>query len=111
MSTVKALLIPVDEPARLVDVEDSPGALQELVGGWLEHVPMPGGGYGLCDEDANHKHPPPPINRPASLLGSMAGLAQMLRGPVVVIGVGDEGAAADAPDPLLDIARDHGVLP
>lgn len=105
-SPVTCLLIPADphKPARNLTIDqDTPGAFQQLVGGYLEGVGIGGTWHAYCDEEGKlHRKP---VNfratRLARLLGWDRAHRDVLVGDVVFTGNGPDGTEADVPNIVL----------
>jgi hypothetical protein len=92
----KAILINPDEKPRAAEVEGL-DTLQELVGGYIELMrgPIPGTNT-FVNEDGKRMRLP--LNRQATALHApylMGG--DVICGPVVIVGIDDEGDTIDAP--------------
>lgn len=111
---VRALVVPADGPGELRSVEGELTALQGIVGGWLEGVGPAGdafttdgvpaseiGWHAYCDEEGKLKSLKG--NRVATMIAWSLGwpTSDILCGPVVFLGNGDDGEEADVPDAVV----------
>jgi Domain of unknown function (DUF3846) len=107
VSKVRALVVPVDEPAHLTefDVKDSFNALRRLLNdGYLEGI-RGDGWFAYCDEEGKLKGLP--VNMPATAIAHRHGwpVGDLLCGPVVFLGEPDkDGRDTSVPDFLEQYA-------
>jgi Domain of unknown function (DUF3846) len=106
--TVKALLVPPDSPAQLIDVNPAGPELAKAIGGWLEIIqPHPrasrgGDWHAYMDEEGKPKQLP--ANYPATALAVFCGWrgSDILVGPILFLGEGaTEGDEGDVPQDLI----------
>lgn len=108
------LIVPPTGPAHTEHLPEQEAKqvarLQELVGGWIEAIGVPGAWHAYCNEEG--KLHGQQFNDPAQILALYCGWqhrGDYLVGPVVFLGT--EGTAeADVPAGILDAARSLGVL-
>lgn len=113
-----AIVIPVEGPVYEIDIPDSAHAglakLQELVGGYIEGVPIPkkfSGGetaMGLINEEGKFTPEACPPNRRATdffVQGHGLNVGDYIAGTVVILGVADDGEPADVPAECIKRAR------
>jgi hypothetical protein len=108
MTMFAAIIIPADvhEPILFVNLPGTLKAVQDAVGGNIEGLRSPAGTSALCYEDG--KTLGRSGNPRATLFLSVnAGhnIADLIAGPVVIVGVDDEGETCDVPDAIAEMAH------
>lgn len=95
---MKAILIPAEGEARIIELDNELKALQKAVGGYIETVTMSGDCCLVCDEEGLLKGKP--LNKAASRLGTP------FVGDVLVCGV-DYDRFTDVPEPMIEMMKER----
>lgn len=98
---MRHIVVPVDGESELLDSDLALSDYQALVGGWIEHVYLPGGVIAVVNEEGIpqglHMN-----SRATSVVSACLGRAQTLFGTVVFVGTTDEGDEGDIPDDFVE---------
>ena len=95
---MKAISIPVEGEAQVIEIDNELTALQKAVGGYIETVTIASDACLICDEEGVLKGKP--LNAQASLLGCP------IVGDVLVVGV-DEDDFTDVPEPMIELFKER----
>jgi hypothetical protein len=98
---MRYIVVPVDGESEMLDGDLRLEDYQRLVGGWIEHVYLPGGVIAVVNEEGVPRglH----VNsRAMTVASALLGRAQPLCGPVVFVGNSDDGEEADIPDDFVE---------
>lgn len=104
----RGVIIRADQPPEIVDLEGDDRAvlahLRAIIGcDYIESVPVTTDAVGFVDEEGKYHDQPP--NPRATRLARWLHPADMIHGPMVVVGAPDAaGRPTDAPDWLIEVA-------
>ncbi len=100
---MKAVLVKVGEPHRVIDVENDLKAMQKLVGGYIQEVPYNAPEHGIliiCDEEGKLKN-----KMPNRLVISRSRVLDVITGDFVLVGRAGEEFTDLTPEQLKYIDR------
>ena len=95
---MKAISIPAEGEAQVVEIDNELTALQKAVGGHIETVTIASDACLICDEEGRLKGKP--LNARASILGIL------VVGDVLVVGV-NEDDFTDVPEPMIRLFKER----
>lgn len=99
---MRYIYVPVEKESELLEADNLElSEYQTLVGGWIEHIYLPGGVIAVVNEEGALAGLP--VNtRATSVVSALLGRAQPIVGAAVFIGTGDNGDEADIPDGFVE---------
>lgn len=101
---IKAIVITPTELPKVVEVDqkNSYNQIKQIIGGWLEAIPIGHDAIAYIDEEGKIKADCQPINAIATAIANIPG--DYIRGPMVIFGrADDEGNETDVPERLVNL--------